>query len=124
VIDENANSKYSKSGDLLTWDLLKQEIIFSKCFLRPRITIEEVASEFKVGRKVLSAYINNNEKVNFSAWINQLRIEEAKQLIISNKDITFFQVAENIGFTEQSNFSRQFKLVANVSPTLWRQSHV
>ncbi|WP_243350196.1 helix-turn-helix domain-containing protein [Parabacteroides sp. FAFU027] len=107
-----------------TWPIVKEKILSRKSYLRSGITIEELATELKINRKQLSAFINSEEKVNFNTWINKLRIEEAKQMLIFSPETTLAEISERTGFTEQSNFSRQFKLVVNVSPSIWRSNNI
>jgi AraC-type DNA-binding domain-containing proteins len=107
-----------------TWPIIKEKILSRKSYLRSGITIEELAMELKINRKQLSAFINSEEKVNFNTWINKLRIEEAKQMLIFSPETTLAEISEKTGFTEQSNFSRQFKLVVNVSPSIWRLNNI
>jgi len=105
----------------LSWEKLKSKIISEKFYLHSEINIEEMAQYLKIGRTTLSNFINKEENVNFHTWINKLRIEEAKQLIRNNHDMSVMQIAEQIGYSESSHFSRQFKQITGESPTVWRQ---
>lgn len=105
----------------LRWSELKVAIIESKYFLRPGVTIDDMAQYLKIGRTTLSTFINAEEGVNFNTWINFLRVEEAKILLLAYPDYNLTQIAEMIGYSEPSNFSRQFKLITNESPSVWRQ---
>lgn len=106
----------------ITWEELKEQVMSEKYYLRAGITIEELAYNLKVGRTTLSTFINNEEGMNFNTWINLLRVEEAKRLLQNNPTYSLTQIAEMIGYSEPSNFSRQFKLITNESPSLWRQA--
>lgn len=121
--DSEAENFTIRQSQNYSWPTLKQQILTQKSFLRPGITIEDLARELNVPRKILSAYINSEEKVNYNGWINQLRIEEAKSLLLVNPDLSLSEIAGLIGFTELSNFSRQFKLSTNISPSVWRQNN-
>lgn len=105
----------------LVWDELRKQVIDEKYYLNSGVNIEEMAQHLKIGRTTLSSYINKEEGMNFYLWINILRIEEAQQIFIQNPGISIAKVSEMVGFTEHSNFSRQFKLVAKISPSEWRQ---
>ena len=106
---------------ILSWKKLKSMIIDEKYYLRSDVNIEEMAQFLKIGRTTLSNFINKEEKMNFHTWINTLRIEEAQQIIFSNPDYSFAKVADMIGFSEPTNFSRQFKLITGHSPSVWKQ---
>ncbi len=103
------------------WEYFKQNILSNKQYLVQGITIEEIANNLKIGRTTLSNLINREEGVNFNTWINRLRIEDAKNLMIDNPDFTILQISELVGYTEQANFSRQFKQITGESPLVWRK---
>ncbi|ADQ80272.1 transcriptional regulator, AraC family [Paludibacter propionicigenes WB4] len=114
--------KASNNKKRLVWDELKNKIIDDKYYLKPGVNIEDMAQYLKIGRTTLSTFINNEEGMNFNLWITSLRIEEAKNLFANYPDYSLTQISELIGYSEPSNFSRQFKLITNESPSVWRQT--
>ncbi len=114
ITDKQVNVK------VLSWEKLKSKIISEKFYLRSEINIEEMAQYLKIGRTTLSNFINKEENVNFHTWINKLRINEAQQLFLQNTDFTIKQIAESVGYSELSHFSKQFKQVTGYSPSVWR----
>ncbi len=104
------------------WAELRQDIFTGKPYLAQGYTIDDMARQFNIKRAMLSSFINAEEKMNFNAWINSLRIEEAKRLMLVRPDLTMTDIAEEVGFTELSNFSRQFKISTKVTPSVWRKS--
>lgn len=105
----------------ILWGDLKKSIIVEKFYLKEGITLEEMAQMLEIGRTSLSNFINSEEGVSFNTWVNRLRIEEAKSLLSSNPDYSIIKIAELTGYSEQSNFSRQFKIFTGESPSLWRK---
>ena len=105
----------------LSWDNCKNFIIADKYYLHAEIDIEQMAQYLKIGRSTLSGYINREENMTFHAWINTLRIEEAKQIMNTHPDYSIAQVSDAVGFSEPSNFSRQFKHITHLSPLEWKQ---
>jgi AraC-like DNA-binding protein len=104
------------------WTELKSHIIADKYYLQPTVNIEEIAQHLKIGSTTLSDFINNEEGVNFNAWINLLRVEEAKRLLIQYPDYSLTDIAEQVGYSEPSDFRRQFKRITANSPSVWRQN--
>lgn len=111
-----------KNNKRLVWNELKLQILEAKYFLKTGVNIEDMAHYLKIGRTSLSLFINNEEGMNFNAWINSLRIEEAKDLLLRFPEYNLIDISEMVGYSESSNFSRQFKLITNESPSSWRQS--
>lgn len=103
------------------WQYYKQQIFENKYYRETGITIEDLAFKLQIGRTTLSNFINREEGINFNTWINRMRIEDAKNLLINNPEFTILQVSEMVGYTEQANFSRQFKLITGESPLVWRK---
>jgi len=108
----------------IDWSEMKQQIITNNYYLKPGVNIEEMASYLKIGRTTLSLLINTKEDMNFNTWINSLRVEKAKSLLIAYPEYNLTQIAEQIGYSESSNFSRQFKLITTESPSTWRQTRL
>lgn len=105
-----------------TWKEYKKEIISNKYYLKESITLGDLSQILKIGRNTLSSFINNEEGKSFNTWINNLRIDEAKSIFIEKPQITIGEVSEMTGFSEQSNFSRQFKIVTGNSPSVWKRN--
>jgi AraC-type DNA-binding domain-containing proteins len=101
------------------WPDLKEQIIMHKYYTTSGINIEEIAQIFNIGRTTLSNFINKEEGMNFNAWINSLRVEEAMRLFRESPQFTITQISEMVGYSEPSNFSRQFKNVTGHSPSAW-----
>jgi len=105
----------------IDWAHYKQQILASKYYCESGVTIEDIANKLSIGRTTLSNLINREEGVNFNTWINRLRIDDAKLLLIENPDYSIATISEMVGYTEQANFSRQFKQITGESPLIWRK---
>ncbi len=106
------------------WENYKKNIIEEKYYLQEGITLDEIALKLKISRATLSNLINKEENVNFNCFINRLRIEESQKILLKNPHYSFLTVAEMIGYSEHSNFSRQFKLTTGVSPSVWLKNNL
>lgn len=106
------------------WQNFKQQIEANRYYCEVGINIEDLAQKLQIGRTTLSNLINREEGVNFNTLINMLRIEEAKHLLTNNPEYSLVTISEMVGFTEQSNFSRQFKQITGETPLVWRKNQV
>lgn len=93
-----------------------------KFYAEPGITIEQVAMQLRTNRNYLSTHMNVYRKITFKEWINQLRIDEAKELLRSNPDMPVSQIGTMVGLPDKSNFGRQFSKLTGKSPMAWRKS--
>lgn len=105
----------------LGWERTRDQILKEKLYLQPGITINDMAEKFNTNRTSFSTALNKHEGQNFNAFINQLRIDQAKQLMLENPELTIADISQKCGFTEQSNFTRQFRQICNDPPATWRK---
>lgn len=95
-----------------------------KLYLTDQITINDIAERLGTDRRYLSRFINERYGINFSRWISEMRIDEAKRLMEKEPDEGLEWVALQTGFSSPSYFSKVFSQVVGVSPKKWRASHV
>lgn len=107
-------------------DIIKEKItiwVEHKGYLQLGVTIQDLSREIGINRTYLSNYINETYQSNFNGWLNDLRIEEAKQKIISSPEINLSDLAEMVGFADQAHFSKQFKQKEGIPPSVWKKEH-
>ena len=83
---------------------------------------EDVALELNTTREILHIYFSTRKGVDFKTWRTELRIEEAKKLLVKNKDVSINVIGEMSGFSDRSNFHRQFVKIVGCTPRQWRDS--
>ena len=91
-------------------------------YLRPGLTIRELAETLQTNRTYLSEYIKAIGKGSFRDWITDLRLEYAKQQLLRHPGQNISKIAEAAGFISPSHFTRIFKAREGVSPSNWRRT--
>ncbi len=91
-------------------------------FLRPGLTIKELADTLHTNRTYLSGYIKVSYQLSFRDWITDLRLEYAKRYMLQHTQQNIAEIAEVSGFVSPSHFTRIFKEKVGVSPSKWRKS--
>lgn len=92
-----------------------------RSYVNPEITINQVHAELCVSASILNYYIENVKGISggFRKWIQTLRIEEAKRLMIENPNVTLDSIAEQVGLSNGSALARAFKSLTGTTPTEW-----
>ena len=83
---------------------------------------EEVARELGTTKEHLHLYFTTKKGIDFKTWRTELRINEAKRLLLENKELSTNVIGEIAGFSDRSNFYRQFVKLVGCSPRQWRDS--
>lgn len=85
------------------------------------VSINDLADSLNMTPRQLNRKINAVTGENISKYILRLRMLRAKQLLDSNKDYTIAEIAYKCGYEENSNFTRAFKMLYNITPTQYRK---
>ena len=91
-----------------------------RLFLNPKLKISDVARLVGTNRTYLSAYFNRDNGATFFNFVNDWRVDYAKQLLTQTND-TLYVVAELSGFNSLSTFRRAFEQRNGCTPAEWRK---
>ncbi|MES2591102.1 MAG: 7TM-DISM domain-containing protein [Bacteroidota bacterium] len=94
-----------------------------KLYTDPEMSLQLLAKNASVPFSRASRSINLFANKNFSKWLNELRIEEAKRLLNSEETekYTLEAIATMAGFASRSNFNTIFKQLTNYSPSEYKK---
>ncbi len=87
-----------------------------KIYKNPNLTLPILAKKVNIRPQLLSQLLNDNLNKNFSQFINEYRIEEAKQILKENNNLKIEIIAEKSGFNSNSTFYTAFKKVTGTTP--------
>lgn len=92
-----------------------------KPYLKESITITQVAEEMGLNARLLSNYINNVKGRNFNSWINFLKVQETKVVLLADRTLPLSDIAYRMGFADLASMSRIFKQMEGIPPSVYRQ---
>lgn len=80
-----------------------------------KIALDDIAQHVNFSKTYLSRIFKEETGENISMYINKIRIEKAK-LLLADKEISLVDVANMVGFEDQSYFTKVFKAVTGIPP--------
>ena len=83
---------------------------------------DDIVRELGTTKEMLHLYFATVKGKDFKTWRTELRIEEAKKLLLEKRDVSVNIIGEVSGFSDRSNFHRQFVKLVGCSPRQWRES--
>ncbi len=122
IFNEPNETKQDESKDGPDWPTLKARINEEKLYTIEGITVEQLATRLGISKNVLSHLVNSNEGVNFSNFIGKLRVEEAQRMMREDSNLSLAEISFAVGYSEQSNFSRQFKSLTGFTAGEYRKT--
>ena len=116
------NIQRSKLQDVIdSEDIIVKARKYIEENFRENIDRNDVAAVTFVTPNYLSKLFKNKMNMNLREYINQLRIEEAKRLLISTS-MSISEIASYVGYYNISYFSTVFHKLVGASPFDWRNN--
>ncbi|MBN1696533.1 MAG: helix-turn-helix domain-containing protein [Spirochaetales bacterium] len=84
-----------------------------------QLSLYSVSSRFGLTEVYLSCFFKEQTGVNFSWYLEKLRIDHATRLL-SETSLTINEIAQKVGYSSDKAFRRAFKRVTNIPPTKLR----
>lgn len=118
-------AKYVKSGLTLqeATDIrqkISQALEHDKIYKNNAIGLNDLSNHIAKDRYKVSQVLNEYLSKNFYALINQYRIEEAKELLLTQPFLSVKAVMYEVGFNSKTSFYSAFKKETGLSPNDYR----
>lgn len=81
------------------------------------LSLKNTSKKFGISQTYLGQLFNKYQKVSFSNYIIEMRIQRAKELLDNDKEILIKDVAKSVGYQDQFYFSRVFRSMTGITPT-------
>lgn len=128
--ESNNPAKYRNSGLtpeasrslLQNLELLMRE---ERIYHDPEISLEKLSKLLQASKHHVSQVINEHLGVSFFEYVNQLRVEEARNLLseTTRSDLHVIEIAYAVGFNNKVSFNAAFKKATGMTPTVYRLNH-
>ncbi|OXM82759.1 helix-turn-helix domain-containing protein [Paenibacillus rigui] len=90
-------------------------------FARPELCLDSVAEQLNISKGYLSQFFKEQKGVNFSDYLEELRMAHAKALL-TQTDLAVYEIAEQAGYSSSNTFCRAFKRIHAISAMEYRRS--
>ena len=105
----------SKKGN----GVIENAIAYMKQHFDSPITLQETAGYVDLNPSYFSTLFKQSCGLSFKEYLNYIRIEESKKLLTST-DRSILDIAIDIGFEDQSYFTKVFKKYTGLTPKQYR----
>lgn len=87
------------------------------------ITLQFIAERYFLSREYISRKFKQEMGENLSEYISRIRMDKAKLLLV-NPQLRIADIAEMVGYHDEKYFSKVFKKVTGLSPSLYRKKQM
>ena len=120
--DEEADP--SDEADIELMRRMRELMETQKMFLNSDLKLNDFATALHTNRNYISKCISNvRPNYTFAQFVNEYRLEYAKQLILNNPDKKINEIFLEAGFSNEQTFYRTFKVSTGMTPKEWKEAH-
>lgn len=120
TLDQFTNLAFSHtSGNNLS--VIKKSIAYINDHYNQNLTLDMVAEHVGLNAAYFSSLFKKEMGVNFSNYLLNLKIDNAK-LLLKNSNLSLINIAIELGFDNQSYFTNVFKKATGMTPKQYRQT--
>jgi len=98
-------------------------IDYMKCHMKEKISLEQIANHCNYSTSYLSHHFKKIVKVNINEYMNKMKVEHSKNYLLKTDD-TLAKIAEELGFSDVSYYSRIFTKICGISPGKFREKYL
>jgi len=101
--------------------VIKKSIDYINDHYNQNITLEMAAEQIGLNPSYFSTLFKKETGINFSNYLLNLKIENAR-LLLKSSNLSLINIAVEVGFDNQSYFSNVFKKATGMTPKQYRQT--
>lgn len=124
---EKMTDQIYQTRNARNYQRLKKAMDFMETHCDEPLTVEQIAREVYLSPSRLSHIIKEELGMTLIDYLSKMRVEKAKRLL-NQDEIPIAQIAQEVGFSDQSYFTKVFKKVEGCTPKAYRmnlfQTHV
>ena len=117
----NNNTIPDEEGDQLA-DELGRLMREEQLYRNPKLKIGDLAAAMDISVHRLSQFLNDNLAQNYASYVNQWRVELAKELIVQEHHLSLEGIGAEAGFSSKSTFYAVFKKAVGQTPAQYRKA--
>lgn len=115
--------RYMETAPTQTTNLIMKRVqeFVQKNYMK-EITLSQIAEIADLSVSRFCVIFKKNTGDSFVNYLNQYRIDKAKQLLLLETDLKIYEIADMVGFSTLPYFNRLFKTVTGLSPNEYKRS--
>ena len=96
--------------------------IMRRDYADSELNLQLLAQRLNISQSYLGRQFHEYTGKTVTEYLNDIRMEKAKELLIQNSDRSVQQIAADVGFSNPGYFATKFKKYFSISPTSFRRN--
>lgn len=100
---------------------IRNLMVYVRDHLGDKLSVSVLANAAYLSESHLNLLFRKNLKIPPMSYVRQVRMQKTRELLLST-DVPLKDIAQVVGFQDQTQLSRSFRAAVGVSPTVYRQN--
>ncbi len=100
---------------------LRRAVGFIRANYKEKITLSDLCRAGAVSPQQMIRYFKEELSTTPNRYINEVKIDRAKELFLTHPDLSASEIASELGFSDPHYFSRLFKKLSGETPTGYKK---
>jgi AraC-like DNA-binding protein len=101
-------------------DIIGKAVNFLRENISDKVTLEDAAAHVRLSSGYLGNLFRTELGATFTDFLNRMRVEKSKELLL-NPDLSLADIANLVGYSDQSYYTKKFMGLVGVSPGKYRK---
>lgn len=119
---ENSETNMDFTNTEVSNIYIREALIFIGNNYQHNLSVNEIAKHCNVSRTHLSRLFKEELSISPSQYLINFRLNKSSELLEDNT-LSIKNISENVGYSNQFNFSSAFKKKFKITPTEWKNQH-
>ena len=97
--------------------------VYIKEHIDANICLDSVAEHFGISKGYLSRLFKEKVGINFLDFVGEIKFEKASHLLLSNPKLKVSDIADQLGYSSFTYFTKLFKSKYGMTPTQYKKFH-
>lgn len=98
-----------------------EAVTYIKSKFASKIRLADISKMLGVSSEHLSRAFKNNTGFGFNEYLNMVRLQNADEMLHSEKKMSISEIAYSCGFNDSNYFSEKYKKIYGITPTAARK---
>lgn len=107
----------------LSTSIIDVAVAYMQSNLHKPLNVSLICKELNISRTYFSTLFESTMRIPPYQFLQNLRIQRACELLLSDRNLRIYEVAEMVGFSSVAQFCKCFQKINAAKPTAYRKSY-
>ena len=110
-------------GKTISSSIIDKAVEYMQANLNKQLNVSDLCRELGVSRSYFTTLFKNTLKQSPYKYLLNLRIQQSSELLISDKNLFIYTIAELVGFSSVEQFCKMFYKLNGCTPSEFRKMY-